>query len=239
MKDSQSKTIEVPSLAEIVRERLIRDIIEGRYRPGQKLPALELADRYGVSPTPVKQALNRLASEGLLEALPRKGVVVRQVSKDDIRELMEARQLLNVACVNEALSCAQEERHRMQKELEKQLRAHEALVSEVQDRLSVDVYLRYARIDREYHAIYLRCANNRYIERCFDQLRTQTTGLVSLAKPMADRIRTALVDHREIYEAWRIGDRDRMMAALEHHKMGALKALDAIFFENEHRDSRN
>ena len=100
---SAHKTIKTPSLVESVREHLIEDIMERRYLPGQKLPVVEVARRYGVSETPVKQAFNRLVSEGMLDAIPRRGVVVRHVSREESRELMEARQMVYVATAGAAI----------------------------------------------------------------------------------------------------------------------------------------
>jgi len=97
-------------LVESVREHLIEDIMERRYLPGQKLPVVEVARRYGVSETPVKQAFNRLVSEGMLDAIPRRGVVVRHVSREESRELMEARQMVYVATAGAAIGVPDRDR---------------------------------------------------------------------------------------------------------------------------------
>ncbi len=223
------KTIKTPSLVESVREHLIEDIMERRYLPGQKLPVVEMARRYGVSETPVKQAFNRLVSEGMLEAIPRRGVVVRHVSREESRELMEARQMVYVATVGAAIGVSEEYRPIMRDRLERNLDEHRALLQEVSDRISIEVYLRYVSIDRSYHSIYLECAGNRIIERFFNQLANQAYGYVSLSERMADRVRQAHRDHRAIFESWCAKDEQAMVAALKKHKEGAIRTLDAIF----------
>lgn len=223
------KTIKTQSLVESVREHLIEDIMERRYLPGQKLPVVEVARRYGVSETPVKQAFNRLVSEGMLEAIPRRGVVVRHVSRQESRELMEARQMVYVATVAAAIGVPEIDRPRMRDRLQQNLDEHRALLEEVSDRVSIEVYLHYVAVDRAYHSIYIECSGNRIIERFFHQLANQAYGYVSLSERMADRVRQAYQDHLAIFEAWSAKDEEKMIAELKEHKEGAIRTLDAIF----------
>ena len=229
MKKQQTKVIETPSLVESVREHLIEDVMTRRYLPGQKLPVAEIAARYGVSETPVKQAFNRLVSEGMLVALPRRGVVVRRISQDDSRELMEARQMVYLASVDAALAVPDQRREGMQKRLQQNLDEHRRLLDEVSDRLSIETYLHYVRIDREYHTIYLECTANSIIERFFGQLANQVYAYISLSGLMAARVRQALADHTAIFQAWCSGDRQAMVDALKRHKEGAMATLNMVF----------
>ncbi len=229
MSDRPEKLIDSPSLVEVVREHLIGDIMERRYLPGQKLPVVAVASRYGVSETPVKQAFNRLVSEGMLEAVPRRGVIVRRVTKEAVQELMEARQMVNLVAVDASIDCKPEDRALMQPELEKKLDEHRRLIEEVTDKLSIEVYLHYVEIDREFHMRYLRCAHNRTIERFYQQLYNQAYAYVSLSTLMTERIRLALNQHRSIFDAWLRKDREAMTAALKQHKQSAIDTLNQIY----------
>ncbi|MCX8011744.1 MAG: GntR family transcriptional regulator, partial [Desulfobacterota bacterium] len=64
------------SLVEIAYKALKKDITERVLAPGQKIIIREINERYGISETPIKQALNRLIAEGLVESIPRRGVRV-------------------------------------------------------------------------------------------------------------------------------------------------------------------
>ncbi len=224
-----SKPIDSPSLVEVVRERLIEDIMERRYLPGQKLPVVEIAARYRVSETPVKLAFHRLVSEGMLEALPRRGVVVRRVSLEDVRELMEARHMVNLVSVDAAIRAAAGKDLAVVERLRKNLHAHALLLSEVSGRLTIDAFLRYVRLDREYHRVYLHCAHNRILERFFEQLSNQVTVFVSLGELMTARIHSACEEHSAIFEACLAGRRDAMIDQLIRHKESALKTMEAMF----------
>ncbi|TDE08486.1 GntR family transcriptional regulator [Jiangella asiatica] len=70
------------------------DIVEGRLRPGQLIVEGELAERYALSKTPVRHALNRLEVEGMVEILPRRGSIVRFFSVRDVQHVYLLRRLL-------------------------------------------------------------------------------------------------------------------------------------------------
>jgi DNA-binding GntR family transcriptional regulator len=82
------------SLTEQVYQRLKEDILQVRCEPGALLLEPELAARYGVSKTPVREALRLLVKDGWVTVMPRKGYFVRPVRLDDIREVFEVRQMI-------------------------------------------------------------------------------------------------------------------------------------------------
>jgi len=77
-----------------VSEALRDDIQDGRYAPGDRVTELEVAERLGVSRTPVREALRRLESEGLLVSLPWRGVVVAELDRAQVLELYAMREVL-------------------------------------------------------------------------------------------------------------------------------------------------
>jgi GntR family transcriptional regulator, carbon starvation induced regulator len=87
-------------------ERLLRDeILTGRLRPGEHLKINVLVDRYdGLSPTPVREALSRLAGSGFVEVLPRRGMRVAAASRAELRDLVENRLRLEAAALERAVS---------------------------------------------------------------------------------------------------------------------------------------
>lgn len=82
------------SLSEEVYRKLLRGVLDGKYSAGSRLREEKLCKTLGVSRTPVREALIRLAREGILEQQPRCGCVVRQRSQEEFCELLECRQLL-------------------------------------------------------------------------------------------------------------------------------------------------
>lgn len=111
-------------------DRLVGDvtdgILSGLFAPGERLDEASLAERYGVSRTPVREALRRLASSGLVETRPRRGTVVASLTPERLAELFGAMAELEATCARLcALSMSPVERRR----LEDHHAAMEALVS--------------------------------------------------------------------------------------------------------------
>jgi DNA-binding GntR family transcriptional regulator len=81
--------------ASVAATELIRQaIVEGRVKPGERLKEEELARELGISRTPVREALLVLQTEGLVDAMPNRGAVVRAHDADDLRDLYQLRALL-------------------------------------------------------------------------------------------------------------------------------------------------
>jgi DNA-binding GntR family transcriptional regulator len=88
------KAIEVISRVDAVYKILRSAIISGTYRPGEQLRAAELAKEVGGSVSPVREALRRLQSDGLVEFIPNKGARVSEVSSNDLKDIYSTRRLL-------------------------------------------------------------------------------------------------------------------------------------------------
>src|SRR5699024_10744853 len=73
------------------------------YEAGKKLSTQDIAEELGISRTPVNAAINRLVAEGLAEAIPRRGTIVRQLSKKQIKDIIEVRMLLETYAVKKAV----------------------------------------------------------------------------------------------------------------------------------------
>jgi len=81
---------------------MLRAVFEGRFKSGQRLVVQKLADEFGVSPTPIREALVELAGIGVIELLPNRGAVVRQVTWQELSELCQIRRVLEA----EAARCS-------------------------------------------------------------------------------------------------------------------------------------
>lgn len=87
----------VGTLATYVRERILRDLIDGAIDPGGVIQLRTLADRYEVSKTPVREALSQLQREGLVDSLPYKGYFIRPMDISEFNEVFHLRVLLEGA----------------------------------------------------------------------------------------------------------------------------------------------
>lgn len=83
-------------------QSVLSEVLNGHWKPGQHLVGQELADRYGVSQTPVREALITLAGIGVVELLPNRGAVVRQVTIQEVKEVCQVRRILECEAVRSA-----------------------------------------------------------------------------------------------------------------------------------------
>lgn len=81
---------------------ILKDIFHGKYRAGQRLVTETLANRFGVSHTPIREALIELGGSGVVNLLPNRGAVVRQVTARDVREVLQVRKVLECEAVRGA-----------------------------------------------------------------------------------------------------------------------------------------
>ncbi len=105
-------TAAVPSTrSEWAEDRLRQAILRGELRPGQRLHASDLAERWDVSATPLREAFQRLAGEGLVELLPQRGARVSELAPDEAASIYELRLLLEPLALRQSLE-ASDDQHR-------------------------------------------------------------------------------------------------------------------------------
>src|SRR5437773_225615 len=83
-------------------ESLLADVVQGRLCAGQHLGTQELAGRFGVSHTPIREALISLAAVGIIDLMPNRGAVVRRVTAQDVREICQVRRALECEATRRA-----------------------------------------------------------------------------------------------------------------------------------------
>ncbi len=150
-------------LREIVFESIREAIIEGRLKPGERVMEIQLAEKLGVSRTPVREAIRKLELEGLLIMEPRKGAYVADVSLKDIVEVLEVRASL------EGLAASLAARRASEEEIEV-LRVKAAEFKECIEKNDVQGMI---NKDTEFHEAILHAAKNKKLTSIIEGLREQ------------------------------------------------------------------
>lgn len=204
-------------------ERIRHDIIFGALAPGAKLKLEGLRDRYAASVSTLRETLNRLASEGFVEAAEQRGFFVRAVSPEDLREISELRILLESAALEVSLARGDADwegnlvaaYHKLQL-VEQKMAAGEADQKEL-----------WKRYDWEFHQAMIRACNSENLlglhGTIFDKyLRYQMLVLTN-------RGAMAVREHRSMFEAALARDVPRAKAELEAHiRNGLAHTLEAM-----------
>jgi GntR family transcriptional regulator, vanillate catabolism transcriptional regulator len=211
-------------------------LVQGQFKPGERIREVPLAATLEVSRIPLHLALERLAHEGFLDVHPRRGFVVQQFSPDDIYDAIELRGLLEGAAARLAT-----ERLRDVKELSGlQTIADEIVVLVRRTRLSNDGFQRYIDLNAKFHAGLIELSRSRMLQRAIERACT-----LPFASPSAFLKRQSVSpDLRELFLvsadqhclileaiAGREGMRAEMMAR-EHARVARRNLEDAL----KHRD---
>lgn len=205
-----------------VHRALSRRITEGDLRPGTRLRAEAVAQRHGVSRTPVREAFRRLEAEGLVAVLPHIGAQVSPISIAEIDELFEIRGTLEVLAVERAAARADKA---LAKRLEAQLR--------VCARVRPDDVERLATENSRLHDLIYASARSPRLARLIDSLgsRLQRVRVASLSS--SGRAHTALSEHRAIAAAIVAGDVERARALATEHAHLARMAATRWYLEQQ------
>jgi DNA-binding GntR family transcriptional regulator len=162
--------LELRSLQQQIHDRLLRRILRRELEPGERISPPMIAAAMGVSITPVRDAVNQMAAEGLVTVMPRRGTVVSPVSIRDIEELYEIRMMLEPQAAEVAAGRAGPDDIARVQTLAERLESGPADGVSLADDL--DAYLQEIAIDAELHAAIVRAAHNRRLSAMYEQLRT-------------------------------------------------------------------
>jgi DNA-binding GntR family transcriptional regulator len=193
--------------ADALRDQLEQDIVTGALRPGERLDEQSLAARFGVSRTPIREALMQLASAGLVELQPRRGAFVATLSLKEVIERFEVMAALEGACgALAARRITEPERRGL-------IEAHEACAREASDG-NADAY--YYANERFHHRIYDACHNTFLAEQA-RQLHERLKPYRRLQLQARSRVSGSLAEHQAIVDAILAGESGKAEQLLKDH----------------------
>jgi DNA-binding GntR family transcriptional regulator len=198
---------------------LREEIVEWRLLPRTVLAEVEQSERLGVSRTPVREALSRLTAEGLTTAAGGRGVVVTDISLEDIDELFELRETLEGKAA--ALAAVRGERPVFERLHAELLRAPEMLNDS--DPARHDYYALVGRLDEAID----EAISNSYLAQAMRSLRVHLVRVRRLAADDAERLQAAAAEHAAIAEAIAAGNPRLAEAATTVHLHRSLSHVKA------------
>ena len=186
-------------------EKLFHAIEIGEIGPGERLLEIELAKRFGVSRTPIREAIRKLESEGIIQHLPRVGAVVRHLGQPEIVELYEMRIVLEATAAEMAAQHASSA----------ELATLDALNSDMLDASANPNTV--AQVNRQFHFCIVEAARNQFLTHCYHDL---SNALMLLGKTTLDtkqRIDHVYSQHADIITALRKRDGTTAANAMKNH----------------------
>ena len=190
---------------------LMSAIEGGLYRPGDRLREVEIAERFELSRTPVREALRRLEAENVVEHRPRVGAVIRTLGQTEVVELYEMRLVLERTAAEMAA------KHAAAAEVDDMAALNDEIASLPEGGPTA------AAINQAFHRAIYVAARNRFL---LDAARTMNNALLLLGPTTladADRIETVVRQHGAILDAIGAGDIEAAGAAAEAHLQTSLR----------------
>lgn len=186
----------------------IRDLIEhGELKPGDKISEKQLCETFGISRTPLREALKVLTSEGLIEMLPNRGARVSRLTLDNVRQTYDVMGAL------EGLSGETACRHISEAEVEHICQLHEQMLGHFQ-RKELQAYF---RANKQIHESILAASRNELLLEIYNNLSQRVKQVRYSAEMTDDFWRKAVSDHEQMIDALRKRDGKRLGDILRHH----------------------
>jgi DNA-binding GntR family transcriptional regulator len=213
--------------SEAVYERLKGDIESLRMRPGAKLSEVQLGEELGASRTPVREAIRRLAREGLVDFVPGEVARVAALTLGGVRALFEFRMLLEPrAAASVATAGSADERVLAPfRELLERLEVFDESFRALDSAAQKGSYHEFYDITEAFDQAVIAACRNPYLARTIRDLRGQTVRLRHLSHSGPRRMLTSLEEHRAMLKAVTHGDAQAAEAACRHHLAQTLQAL--------------
>ncbi len=195
------------------------DIITCEFKPGQQIAQPHLAERYEIGETPVREALHRLAQEGLVESVPRYGYVVAPISYSNVVDIYEVRLILESATARMAADRASLD------DIDRII-ASQDFDHQTGDRTS---YLEFLSRNVAFHCQVAAASGNDRLEVMISQLHDESTRVLHLGLKLDSDAELTREEHILIGKAIRDRDGDRAESLMQRHIAHAQdRVLDAL-----------
>ena len=187
------------TLREKILETIRDAIMTGALKPGEKVAEPDLAERFGISRTPIREAFRQLESEGYLTVIPRKGAVVTSFSPRDVEEFYAIKSILEGYAARRACEKLSS------KDIEK-LRTINDRLRHMADDGDVKHFF---RIHNDFHELFLRAADNEKLYELITNLVRKFQRLRYASLSLPGRMKISVEEHDKIIEAFLKRDADK------------------------------
>jgi DNA-binding GntR family transcriptional regulator len=217
--------------ADEIGAALERSILFGELPPGTMLRQEQLAEQYGVSRTPIREALRRLDALGLVVFRPNRGVLVRAPSRDELRQSIVARAALEGAAAELAATrISAEQLERLERADERYVElSHRLQAPGIDEALRQDVTFEWLRVNDTFHDIVLEAAGMPLLRRMAHSVRRALRTPPLLLSQDVQRLHAEnLRQHRALLEALRAGSPRAARELMTDHILTTGRLIDVI-----------
>ena len=199
--------LEASSLRDTAYAAIKHRIITCAFKPGEFLNEASISSALGIGRTPVHQAIDRLMLDGLLDVMPRRGVIVRPVSLDEVMQIIEVRLLNECPCIRLATERAEED----------ELRQLIDILSRAEQWMPTRNSEQMMLLDREFHATIARACKNNVLSDILGKLQDRSLRFWFLSLTAPGHHASVQDQHRAIVDAMRQRDAAGAEGAMRAH----------------------
>jgi DNA-binding GntR family transcriptional regulator len=209
--------LENRTLWQRVHEHLRQEILDNRLPPGSELNEVALSQSLGVSRGPVREAIGRLASEGLVTVRPRRGAIVTALSAQEFLAAYQVREALETLAIRLAVP-------RLSPDDLDRLQAHVDDMVRHADAHDVDAFF---RANAAFHAMFVEASANAMLQETMSRLLGQMGRYRMRSVALRGSLRRSTAEHKAILRAVRKGDAERAARLLGEHIRIPQRRLEA------------
>lgn len=218
--------ITTPALYQEVASRLRLRIYSQELKPGDAIDELALAEEYGISRTPMREALKVLHAEGLVTLEPRRGCTVTELTQQDIDEMFPIMALLEGRCAYEAVRKTKASDLKKVEELHGKLERY-ALDNDIE---------RYFELNCLFHEFVQKLAGNNWLERITSDLRKFLKLMRGRQLYLPGRLQESLAEHRMLVAAFQNRNCAAAEKIMHDHLMNQRAALATYDKQNAYKN---
>ena len=204
--------------AQLIADHLREQIVQGVFRPGQQINESVLAGQLRTSRGPLREALQRLAQEGILVSMRNRGVFVSEISVDDIKEIYAVREAVESAAARTLLAAPQDQLNLTGKALKE-------ILTEMAKQVELSDWHAISRLDMQFHTTLVEGAKNSRLLRIYDTLAAESRMCIINLEVSYPRVDALVQEHQIILDLLEAGDSDGLQRAISQHMHKAVEDL--------------
>lgn len=186
------------TLREKILENIRDAIVSGDLKAGSHISEPELAGRYGISRTPIREAFRQLESEGYLTVIPRRGVIVSDFSPKDIEEFYAIKSIMEGYAARQAC----------ERLSDKDLGRLQAINDKLAELARIGDIKHFFKIHSDFHELFIKAADNEKLHELIAGLVTKFQRLRFTSLSLPGRMEVSVQEHEKIIDAFRKKDAD-------------------------------
>jgi DNA-binding GntR family transcriptional regulator len=204
-----------PSLSHKIAEKITDQIVAGELKPGEKIIEALYAEEFGTSRAPVRESLYLLATDGLIERIPRKGAIVKGYSQAEVYDLLELRIVLESLAIKRIKTRGINEQF---------INEMEELVRKMSDVEGDDK--QYASLNLEFHTCIIQMSKSDIIKEMYSRLGRPLLALQRMSFLEEQHIKKSIEEHRLILDLLNKSQIDAANAILEKHNHDVIERIE-------------